>query len=206
MLCGPPLWHVLHKFPMSLGNMIPPALPHVCSFPSATMSLPLSCVPTYPLCSLWPNGPQPNKHQSRGAPHSFAGADAGGLQYVTRNVVRCGALYEMESEWRYSKLSDVNHLSKIQIASRRWSHQTPAPHIYIYIYIYIYGSFRRGGGAIPSTSGVFNFFAVYLKMTAFLIWHVISFQKVHGKGFLKPFSVWSNSPICRNAGPYAKPF
>ena len=52
-----------------------------------------------------------------------------------------------------------------------------------------------GGGAILS-SGVFNVLAVYLKMTALLIWHVIPFRNVRGKGFLKLFSFWSNSPIC----------
>ena len=44
-----------------------------------------------------------------------------------------------------------------------------------------------GGGAIPSTTGVFHFSAVYLKMTACLIWHVIPFRKVPGKGFLQRF-------------------
>ena len=37
------------------------------------------------------------------------------------------------------------------------------------------------------TVGVFNFLALYLRVTAFLLWHVIPFLKVRGKGFLKPF-------------------
>ena len=49
------------------------------------------------------------------------------------------------------------------------------------------GSFRGHGGSIPSTSGVFNFLAVYLKMSGFLICHVIPFQRAREKGFLKLF-------------------
>ena len=51
------------------------------------------------------------------------------------------------------------------------------------------GVFGGGGGSIPSTSGRFNFFALYLKMSVFLIWHVIPFRRVREKGFLKLFSL-----------------